>query len=153
MNRQKIAAGPGASSLILIAIVLSLVVLSALTMISARNDDSLSLRSVETAEEAYGLFAQAEVHLAQVDAILKEKRANGGNLDSYLTSVEQALPEGYRLDGEEIIWQETTEGLRVLNCAVRVLPPEEESRYRWTRHMLVTAEEEWMDDGEEDTDE
>ena len=38
MKKQKIAFGPGAASLILIAVVLALSVLTVLTMISARND-------------------------------------------------------------------------------------------------------------------
>ena len=46
MNKRKIAVGPGASSLILIAVVLALSVLTVLTMIAARNDEALAQRSV-----------------------------------------------------------------------------------------------------------
>ena len=73
MSRQKIAMGPGASSLILIAVVLALSVLTVLTMISARNDEALSLRGEETRTEIYELFARGELgSLPPCDLIFAE---------------------------------------------------------------------------------
>ena len=70
MNKRKIAVGPGASSLILIAVVLALSVLTVLTMIAARNDEALTRRSIETREEIYSLFAAGEKSLAKLDGVL-----------------------------------------------------------------------------------
>ena len=70
MSRKKIAVGPGASSLILIAVVLALSMLTMLTMLSARSDEALALRSLQTRQEVYGLFAAGEKSLAALDAEL-----------------------------------------------------------------------------------
>ena len=51
MNKRKIALGPGAASLILIVVVLSLCMLAMLAQIGARNDYSLSSRSAENLPE------------------------------------------------------------------------------------------------------
>ena len=47
MSRRKIALGPGAASLILIVVVLSLCMMAMLTQISAGNDDNLWSRRAE----------------------------------------------------------------------------------------------------------
>ena len=91
MNRQKIAAGPGASSLILIAVMLSLTILAALTMISARNDESLSDRSVETARQIYELSARGEASLAKLDQVLNEARRTAGDDTEYLSYIRDGL--------------------------------------------------------------
>ena len=145
MKKTRIAAGPGASSLILIAVVLSLCVLGALTMISARNDDALSIRSIDTAERDHQLFNQGEENLAMLDAILVRCRETGTD-EAYLAAVEELLPEGFTMEDNQISWREQ-DGERILNCAIRVLPLSESRRFAWTLHTLIT------EDGEEDLEE
>ena len=148
MNKQKIAAGPGASSMILIAVMLSLCVLGALSMLSARGDDGLSARSTETVEEGYQLYARSEEARARLDAILAECRKTETDDEAYLAAVEEQLPEGMEMDGDEISWTETS-GERRLHCALRVLPVAEAERAVWTRHVLTAGaedEEELEDD-------
>lgn len=149
MNRQKIAAGPGASSLILIAVMLSLTILAALTMISARNDESLSDRSVETARQIYELSARGEASLAKLDQVLNEARRTAGDDTEYLTALADSLPEGMRLEEDQVFWTEQSED-RHINCGVRVLPMSENRRYEWTLHSIRPGaqeeESEWEDD-------
>ncbi len=146
MKKTRIAAGPGASSLILIAVVLSLCVLGALTMISARNDDALSIRSIDTAVRDHQLFNQGEENLAMLDAILVRCRETGTDEEAYLAAVEELLPEGFTMEENQISWREQ-DGERILNCAIRVLPLSENRRFEWTLHTLVT------EDGEDDLEE
>lgn len=148
MNKRKIAVGPGASSLILIAVVLTLCVLAVLTMISARNDDGLTARSTSTAEEIYTLSDAGEKSLASLDAILVRCRKEAADEKAYLSAVEENLPEGMRLDEDQVFWEETL-GQRVLSCGVRVLPLENEKRYEWTLHKLMVggnSDDEWEDE-------
>lgn len=152
MNKRKVAVGPGASSLILIAVVLALCVLTVLTMISARNDEALAARSAETRQEVYGLFAGAERSLAKLDAALVScLRENPADLDSCLAALAEKLPEGMKLKGDRVSWTEKAEE-RSLDCAVRILEPGSEKRTAWTRHVL-TAGEIWEDEGFEFDDE
>ena len=171
MSRRKIAAGPGASSLILIAVVLALSVLTVLTMISARNDEALSLRSEETQEEVYALFARGERSLAALDAVLVKAGKDAGDMEDYLEEVQEDLPQGMTLREDQVFWTEKTDN-RALECGVRLLPPGGAERTRWTLHRLgagdlwteeeepeaaetgaADAEDENADDGDEEDDE
>jgi hypothetical protein len=135
LSRRKIAAGPGASSLILIAVVLALSVLTVLTMISARNDEALSLRSEETQEEVYALFARGERSLAALDAVLVKAGKDAGDMEDYLEEVQENLPQGMTLREDQVFWTEKTDN-RALGCGVRLLPPGGAERTRWTLHRL-----------------
>ena len=138
MKKQKIAVGPGASSLMLIAVVLALTVLTVLTMISARNDESLSLRSVETRQQVYELSSKAERSLAKLDAILAKAGADNTG-DAYLEAVKAALPEGMRLEGNQVLWEEK-ESDRQLECGVKLNDAGTFPRSEWTRHRLGEAD-------------
>ena len=70
MNKRKVALGPGAASLILIVVVLSLAMLAMLMQISSRNDVSLTSRSAEMIARVYDLNADAERKMADLDEIL-----------------------------------------------------------------------------------
>ena len=149
MNKRKIAVGPGASSLILIAVVLALSVLTVLTMIAARNDEALAQRSAETRQEVYGLFAAGEKSMARLDAVLAACRADKpSDMESYLARVAEKLPEGMKLREDVVSWTEKTE-TRALECAARVTEPGETARAVWTMHRL-TAGDIWEDEGFDD---
>ncbi len=149
MNKRKIAVGPGAASLILIAVVLALSVLTVLTMIAARNDEALTSRSVETRREVYGLFAAGETSLAKLDAVLVSCLADHPeDPDAYYAAVKEKLPDGMKMKGAEVSWTERTE-TRSLECAVRVAEPGAEKRTAWTLHRL-NAGEIWEDEGFDD---
>ena len=66
MNKRKIALGPGAASLILIVVVLSLCMLAMLTQIASRNDFSLASRSAEMITRVYELSDRSERRLAEL---------------------------------------------------------------------------------------
>ena len=121
MRKQKIAVGPGASSLMLIAVVLALTVLTVLTMISARNDESLSLRSVETRQRP-SFPAGAETPG-----------------EAYLQAVRSALPEGMRMEGDQILWEEKGNDRR-LECGVKLKEAGTFPRTEWVLHRLGEAD-------------
>ena len=150
MNKRKVAVGPGASSLILIAVVLSLSVLTVLTMISARNDEALAQRSAETRQQVYTLFARGEESLAKLDGVLAGCLAeNPEDPDAYLAAVKQQLPEGMKMKDDLVSWAEQLDD-RTLECAVRILAPGAESRTQWTLHRLgagdIWEEDDWDED-------
>ena len=158
MNKRKIAVGPGASSLILIAVVLALSVLTVLTMISARSDEALAARSIETRQEVFGMFADAERSLARLDGVLIScLKEHPASQEEYLALVGSRLPEGMRLKENQVFWSEKAED-RTLACAVRILEIGSGKRTEWTNHSLGAGdiwEEEDFDDfggGDEDED-
>ena len=80
MNKRKIALGPGAASLILIVVVLSLCMLAMLAQIGSRNDFSLASRSADMITRVYELSDQSERRMAELDAILVRCRKEAAAL-------------------------------------------------------------------------
>ena len=130
MNRKSnVSLGPGASSLILIFVVLSMAVLGMLSLMTSQNDLRLSERNVQVTEAVYTLNAQAE-----------RRRAEIGNEEAYLTMAGEAMPEDVILEDHVISWYES-DGGRTLDCALEISPLGEKERTAWIRYDL-TAETE-----------
>lgn len=142
MNKRKVALGPGAASLILIVVVLSLAMLAMLMQISSRNDLSLASRSAEMTARVYDLNADAERKLAFLDEVLLECREEAGSdIQAYLELLAEKLPAGYDLLEDEVTWMDPLEN-RIMTCTVKVLPPDSEERTEWVAHKLVVEEPE-----------
>ena len=142
MNRKDYHIGPGAASLMLIVVVLAMSVLGVLSMMNARSDNRLSLRSAEVAEQTYDLSAAAERSLADLDTVLVECAAKAEDDASWLKLVREALPEKMNLLGRSIYWTEKNEEGRRLVCEVELANFGEFPRTRWTVHKLHTQLEE-----------
>ena len=144
MNKRKVALGPGAASLILIVVMLSLCMLSMLMEIGSRNDYSLTKRSAEMITRVYDLNSGAERRLAELDKVLVKCRKEAADMDSYLALVEENLPEGMEIWDGEVSWSEPLDN-RTLTCAIKVNEPDAETRYEWVSHKLyvVVPEEDW----------
>ena len=139
--KRKVALGPGAASLILIVVVLSLCMMAMLTQIGARNDYNLCKRSSEMVQRVYELNAQSEQKLAQLDAVLLAARTETADMQAYLDKVKETLPEGMTLEEDRITWTEPLDN-RNLECIVQLLPLEEKQRAKWISHKLVVEEPE-----------
>lgn len=143
--KRKVALGPGAASLILIVVVLSLCMMAMLTQIGSRNDYNLCRRSAEMVQRVYELNARSERKLAELDALLvKAQQETWNSMAAYLEKVETLLPEGMSLDDGQVIWTEHLDN-RNLECIVRLFPPGEKQRTKWISHKLLTEEpeEDW----------
>lgn len=138
MNRKDYHIGPGAASLMLIVVVLSMSVLGILAMMNARSDNRLSVRSAVVAEEIYTLSDAAERSLATLDATLVQCKQQAEDDESWLQLVAQSLPEGMTMTGRVVRWTEQVEAGRSMICAVELLDFDEETRARWTEHRLHT---------------
>ncbi len=144
MNKRKIALGPGAASLILIVVVLSLCMLAMLAQISSRNDYSLATRSADMITRVYKLSDQSERRMAELDGILARCGKETQDRETYLALVEKNLPEDMTMDGDVVSWTEPLDN-RTMNCEVKLLDPGETPRARWQIYKLMVdePEEEW----------
>ena len=122
--KRKVALGPGAASLILIVVVLSLCMMAMLTQIGARNDYNLCKRSAEMVQRVYELNAQSEQKLAELDAIMVTAGKDAGDMEAYLAKVKEKLPEDMSIDEDKVSWTEPLDN-RNLQCIVQLLPPGE----------------------------
>ncbi len=141
MNKRKIALGPGAASLILIVVVLSLCMLAMLTQIAAKNDYNLCTRSAEMVQKVYELNAQSEQNFARLDSVLVSARKETTDMQAYLDKVKEMLPEGMTLDEDRVTWTEPLDN-RNLECIVQLLPIEDTQRAKWISHKLAVEEPE-----------
>jgi hypothetical protein len=141
VNKRKVALGPGAASLILIIVVLSLCMIAMLTQIAAKNDYNLCARSADMVQRVYELNAQSEQKMAALDTVLLQARGEAGDMKAYLDKVKEMLPEGMELEEDRITWTEPLDN-RNLECIVQLLPLEETQRAKWISHKLVVEEPE-----------
>lgn len=142
MNRRNMHIGPGAASLMLIVVVLSMSVLGILTLANAQNDIRLSIRSKAVIEEIYRLNEAAERSMAELDAAALKAEQASVDEESYLAAIAAALPEGMRL-GEDgaVSWTEQGADGRSLACTAVLNRRGAFPRLDWTRRHLMTEYE------------
>ena len=141
-RKSNVSFGPGAASLILIVVILSMAVLGMLALMNARNDSKLSKRSIEVVAAGFELNDKAERSVAELDAVLARCAASTFSDDAYLAAVRGNLPDGMVMGQDDrIVSWELTDGLRTLSCAVEVLPQGEKERLRWREHRLTAVTE------------
>ena len=137
-KKSSISLGPGASSLILIFVVLAMTVLGMLSLMNSRNDMRLSERSVQVTEAVYALNVRAEEKRAALEKILDTNRDGAQTDEAYLQKISEALPEEVTMEGDILSWSES-DGSRTLSCGVKVLPLSEGGHGKWVLYRL-TAE-------------
>ena len=136
-----ISFGPGAASLILIVVILSMSVLGMLSLMSARADLNLTERSARVIEAVYELNTRAERRLASLDGIAVICGGRAQDDEDYLRLIGENLPIDMSMSEREISWTES-DGLRELSCSVKVLPLNSGRRLEWTKHTLTAVTEE-----------
>jgi Tfp pilus assembly protein PilX len=129
--------GPGAVSLLLVIVIVSMSVLGLLGLISARGDYKFTERAVSLVEAENAAAAQAERSLAGLDALLMACAEESQDDASYLSAAQKALPENMILSERSVSWQEKAENGRTLFCEAEIAPLGEMPRAAWTEHMFI----------------
>ena len=138
MNKKsRISFGPGAASLILIVVILTMSVLGIVSLMNARSGQKLSQRSAEVIRADYELYDRAERSLSALDSVLS-LYGGEGTREEYLDAVRKNLPAGMSMDGDLVTWTET-DGYRTLTCQVRLTDGGD--RFVWTMHRLAAVTE------------
>ena len=140
-RKSSVSFGPGAASLILIVVILSMSVLGMLALMNARNDARLSERSTAVVVAGYELNERAELRFATLDGVAAQCAAASDADEDYLVAVKGMLPEGMLMDGRIVSWEET-DGLRTLSCAAEIMPLGGDERLVWRDHRLTAVTEE-----------
>lgn len=138
MKRRNFYIGPGAASLLLVIVVVSMSVLGLLALISARSDERLMERSKSLIAAEYAANAAAERTLAEIDGILSACAQTAGDDEAYLKLMAKSLPEGAYLEGRIIRWTEYSGEGRALACAVEAAELGKSPRFTWREHMFLS---------------
>lgn len=136
MKRRNFYIGPGAASLLLVIVTVSMSVLGLLALMSARSDEKLMQRSRDFVTAEYETAARAERRLAALDALLADCAGQAGDDAAYLALVDEGLPEGMALTGRVVSFTEAGETGRSLHCEVTLSPLGETPRLTWTEHRF-----------------
>ena len=145
MNKKNyITMGPGAASLTLLVVMLSISVLGILSLVSSRNDARLSERSMDVAASVYELNVQAEEDLAALDAILAGCAKGAATDTEYMQKIRTTLPDDYDLEEREVSWTRSDDQ-RTLDLTAQILPLGEDQRLRWIGHTMTAGMEEIWD--------
>ena len=136
------APGIGAPSLLLILVVLSLSILAALTLMSARGDARLSERSAEVTEAVYTLYGETEEKYAELDALIVFCRQKAANEEDFYRILYENLPEGVAFS-ENMLYIKGTDEVREVTL---ILKPNYTGSERLTvvsRTLSAVTEDEW----------
>lgn len=143
MNKRAFRLSPGAPSLVLIVVVLSMSIMGMLMFIRTQNDMRLSSRSVQVAGQDARLYVQAEENFAALDGMVLQCRLKAAGDEQLLELVAEALPEDMEMEGNVIFWQET-DGGRIFWAGAQVQPVDSENRLTWhTRTLEAEVGETW----------
>lgn len=112
------APGIGAPSLLLILVVLSLSILAALTLMSARNDEKLSRRSADVTGSVYALYGEAEETLASLDAITRDCRVKAASEAEFFELIYEKLSDTVAFS-DNMLYIKSTDGIREVTLVVR----------------------------------
>lgn len=141
-QKSKLSFGPGAASIILIVVILSMSILGLLSYMMARNNLALTDRSARVTEEAYVVNSRAEKSFAQLDAVSVQAASETDSRDGYLEKLAEALPDNMSIDGDKVVWTEQ-EGTHTLDCEA-LLSDDEGGHISWGKHkMTVAMEGQW----------
>ena len=132
---SSIRLGPGAPSLILIFVALSLSALAMLSLMTARNDLKLGERSAPVTQSVYDLFDRAEDMRAQIREGLLALPAG-----AQIRDVQGALPEGVELAGDTLQFT-LTDGRAELYCELQIGDLGGSYGTAWIRHELTAHTE------------
>lgn len=136
MKNREYHVGPGAVSLLLIIVVVSMSVLGLLSLISARGDLKLTERAIAFSVGEFGASAEAERSLAALDEVLYECARNYENDEEYISAVADMLPDGMEIEERIVKWTEKGDAGRELVCAVLINPLDSKIRFTWVRHTF-----------------
>lgn len=169
MNKKRFAIGPGAASLILMIVVVSMSVLGMLSLISARNDDNLTKRSMQMITQNYELNGKSERTLQLVDGERALVAADAADDVAYMEKLSAQLEAKYpgifvvSVEDMTVSWTEYSVygasdvvnailfrvtgvevgGRKCMNCCVRVASLDDApgaAPVEWVTHMVSSSQ-------------
>ena len=126
--------GPGASTILMILVVLVMTMLGVLSLFSARSDLEMSERTFAASAEYYAAQTDFSLWLQETDQILQNLRiASAGNAEDYAQLVYEQF--GARV-GETLSYRAAAGETRFFCAEVELLPLSQQSRYALSARWL-----------------
>ena len=139
MNKTGYRIGPGAASILLVIVVVSMSILGILALSESKSEVRLSEKNALFVEDKSRLEAEAVQTLALLDAILLKARENAGTNEAYFEYIYNEIPGSVSAEDDCLSWTQGSIHNRTLYLKIKVLPIESSVRYEWLQHRLVSA--------------
>ncbi|MDO4483064.1 MAG: hypothetical protein Q4C54_01125 [Clostridia bacterium] len=152
-KKESYRIGTGATSLLMVLVILCLTMLSALCYSSASSEKRPRERVSSVQHEVYAAQNTAQRTIAELDAIIASCAGLEG--DSYLDAISQKIADAgmtAELDGDEITFSVPANDNLCLNVALTVNQPGEQTRYTITRYATETINQDDADFDDEPFD-
>ncbi len=147
MNRQPAyRMGVGASSILMILVVLCLTVLGVLSFSSARASRTLAARRLAQVTRYYAAVAEAERTLCEIDEALLRAPGETDAYRAYVRALPERLSSAQVADDLTVSFSVEVSASQQLRVAVRPLGPGAFPRYETALHELVNVAP-WEPDG------
>lgn len=141
MNKTGYRIGPGAASILLVIVVVSMSILGIMALSESKNELRLSEKNAQFVKEKGRMETEAIRTLAHLDEILFTARKHADTYEEYIEYIKGAIPNGVALEEDFLSWTEGSINNRSLYLKIRILPLESSVRYEWTEHRLMSAQD------------
>ena len=119
--------GPGASTILMILVVLVMTMLGVLALFSARGDMQMSTRTEAAASDYYDAQTEFSLFTQKTDkALLALREQAAGDAEEYDRLVREQFGVGV---GEQIDYSALVGDTRLLRAGIRILPLSEQERF------------------------
>ena len=150
MRETRRFGGMGASSVLMIFVVLCLTTFGILSLVSAQADLRLTRKSQETVSAYYTADARTEALIAALDTALLEACGQAVTQEEYTARIDALLADiaeaALQDDGTVLLTVPVQD--RLLYTVVEITPLTAPVRYRIVSRRVETADGEVLDDGE-----
>ena len=133
MNRFGLRIGPGAASIILVIVVVSMTILGVLALSEAGQESVLADKSADRFEESARLEHEEQLTIMQLDEIFcrAEKETD------FLKYIKENLPQDVQMK-EHLVSFEKSLGAKTLSVTLKILPPGESERFIYIERRLLS---------------
>ena len=128
-------AGPGASTVLLILLVMCLAMLGALSLSVARNDLAVTQRAMQAENDYYQAQSAVAKALADVDEALINARKAAGDLSAWAAALESV--EGYMPETGLIGLDIPVDEYRTVRLVLEPNAPQDDARYTVIENRVV----------------
>lgn len=129
--------GTGATSLLMVLVILCLTIFSALCCSATASEKRLSQRMWDTEDAILAASNAAQKRIAQTDSLLLEARENAMDLPTLVSALWEILPYPARLQESTLSFTLPVNDHLQLQVSMDILPPTSPARYTLTEYLIA----------------
>ena len=134
MNKYGFRIGPGAASIILVIVVVTMSILGVLALSEAKTEKTLSEKSTQFVKEANLLEYNAQFTVMQLDEIISSAREQS----DFLSYTKETIPENVSMTEDRLSFETSLDGSKFLEITIRILPDTEDERFEYVSRRIFT---------------